>query len=122
MKSFGLVCKEFYIAFRMELCSTNCFGENTSCVNISEVYISEHDILLKKLGPQRREWYIVVLLLFIYGVIFVTGIVGNIFTCIVISRTSYMRTSTNYYLFSLAISDVLLLIVGTYQFYVCPCL
>lgn len=80
--------------------------------NISDSSMSEEEILLQKLGPRRREWYIVVLLLTIYGVIFFTGIIGNIFTCIVISRTSYMRTSTNYYLFSLAISDVLLLVFG----------
>lgn len=81
---------------------------------MSNEYLTEQEILLQRLGPRRREWYVVVILLVVYGAIFVTGVVGNIFTCIVITRTSYMRTSTNYYLFSLAISDVLLLIVGKF--------
>ncbi|ELU05073.1 hypothetical protein CAPTEDRAFT_22938, partial [Capitella teleta] len=47
-----------------------------------------------------------------YSIIFFTGTVGNAFTCFVIVKNSYMHTATNYYLFSLAISDVLTLILG----------
>ncbi|XP_054710857.1 pyrokinin-1 receptor-like [Uloborus diversus] len=52
---------------------------------------------------------------FIYLVILVTGVIGNVCTCIVIARNRYMHTATNYYLFSLAVSDLLLLILGTPQ-------
>ncbi|EEZ97728.2 neuromedin-U receptor 2-like isoform X1 [Tribolium castaneum] len=48
----------------------------------------------------------------VYGVIFVTGVIGNVSTCVVISCNKSMHTATNYYLFSLAISDMLLLISG----------
>ncbi|XP_044263083.1 pyrokinin-1 receptor-like [Tribolium madens] len=48
----------------------------------------------------------------VYGVIFVTGVIGNVSTCIVISCNKSMHTATNYYLFSLAVSDMLLLISG----------
>lgn len=48
----------------------------------------------------------------LYAVILVTGVFGNVCTCIVIFRNRYMRTATNYYLFSLAVSDLLLLILG----------
>lgn len=48
----------------------------------------------------------------VYAVIFITGVVGNVSTCIVIARNKSMHTATNYYLFSLAISDMLLLISG----------
>lgn len=48
----------------------------------------------------------------VYGVIFVTGVIGNVSTCIVIACNKSMHTATNYYLFSLAISDMLLLISG----------
>jgi len=41
-----------------------------------------------------------------------TGVLGNVTTCVVIARNSYMHTATNYYLFSLAISDTLSLILG----------
>lgn len=97
----------------MELLSSTVVHYNISVEkNISSDHLTDQEILLQKLGPRRREWYVVVVLLTVYGAVFVTGVLGNIFTCIVITRTSYMRTSTNYYLFSLAISDVLLLIVG----------
>ncbi|KAB0800522.1 hypothetical protein PPYR_06262 [Photinus pyralis] len=48
----------------------------------------------------------------IYVVIFFTGIIGNVSTCIVIARSKSLHTATNYYLFSLAISDLLLLVSG----------
>lgn len=48
----------------------------------------------------------------IYSIIFVAGVVGNTSTCIVIARNRSMHTATNFYLFSLAISDMLLLICG----------
>ncbi|XP_055377536.1 pyrokinin-1 receptor-like [Condylostylus longicornis] len=48
----------------------------------------------------------------IYSTILLSGIIGNIITCIVIKRHRSMHTATNYYLFSLAISDFLLLISG----------
>ena len=51
----------------------------------------------------------------LYTLIFITGVIGNICTCIVICRNKYMRTATNYYLFSLAISDLLLLNLGLPQ-------
>ncbi|GFU31100.1 pyrokinin-1 receptor [Nephila pilipes] len=51
----------------------------------------------------------------VYSVLFLTGVVGNICTCIVISRNRYMHTATNYYLFSLAISDLLLLVMSLPQ-------
>ncbi|CAM1325330.1 NMUR1 (predicted) [Pycnogonum litorale] len=48
----------------------------------------------------------------VYLVVFFTGVIGNICTCVVISRNRYMHTATNFYLFSLAISDLLLLLLG----------
>lgn len=47
-----------------------------------------------------------------YGIIFVAGILGNTSTCVVIARNRSMHTATNFYLFSLAISDVILLVCG----------
>lgn len=50
--------------------------------------------------------------------IFVTGVIGNLIVCIVIVRHASMHTATNYYLFSLAVSDLIFLIFGKY-FYLC---
>ncbi|XP_029047035.1 pyrokinin-1 receptor-like [Osmia bicornis bicornis] len=62
--------------------------------------------------PRRDSLYIVVPVTIIYASIFVTGTIGNISTCIVIARNKSMHTATNYYLFSLAVSDLLLLVSG----------
>lgn len=66
-------------------------------------------------GPQRDTLYIVLPVTIAYVLIFVTGLFGNIITCIVIIRNKSMHTATNYYLFSLAISDLLLLLSGMPQ-------
>lgn len=88
---------------------------NTSMsIPISSLSDGRFDILLLY-GPKRDPLYVVIPITFIYMVIFVTGVVGNICTCIVISKNKSMHTATNYYLFSLAISDFLLLISGVPQ-------
>ena len=68
--------------------------------------------LQSMLGARYRSQVESIILTIVYSIIFITGIVGNVFTCVVITRNNYMHTATNYYLFSLAISDVLTLILG----------
>uniref|UniRef100_A0A182QIT4 G-protein coupled receptors family 1 profile domain-containing protein n=1 Tax=Anopheles farauti TaxID=69004 RepID=A0A182QIT4_9DIPT len=63
----------------------------------------------------RDTLWIVVPISVIYTTIFVIGVLGNVITCIVIARNKTMHTATNYYLFSLAISDLLLLLTGVPQ-------
>ncbi|KYN01822.1 Neuropeptides capa receptor [Cyphomyrmex costatus] len=63
-------------------------------------------------GSYRDSLYVVIPVTIIYAAIFLTGIVGNVSTCIVIARNKSMHTATNYYLFSLAVSDLLLLVSG----------
>ncbi|XP_018916857.2 pyrokinin-1 receptor [Bemisia tabaci] len=65
--------------------------------------------------PRRDSLYIVVPITIIYGVILITGTVGNVITCCVIARNKSMHNATNFYLFSLAISDLLLLVSGLPQ-------
>ncbi|EZA51023.1 hypothetical protein DMN91_003159 [Ooceraea biroi] len=64
------------------------------------------------MSDRRDSLYIVLPITVIYAVIFFTGVIGNIATCVVIARNKSMHTATNYYLFSLAVSDLLLLISG----------
>lgn len=61
---------------------------------------------------RRDPLYLVIPVTIIYLSIFLTGTIGNVSTCIVIARNKSMHTATNYYLFSLAVSDLLLLISG----------
>ncbi|CRK99529.1 CLUMA_CG012848, isoform A [Clunio marinus] len=44
--------------------------------------------------------------------IFATGVIGNLIVCVVIVKNASMHTATNYYLFSLAVSDLLFLMMG----------
>jgi len=63
-------------------------------------------------GPRRGPIDAVIGITVIYCLIFLSGLFGNVSTCIVIARNKFMHTATNYYLFNLAIADLLLLIVG----------
>ncbi|CAL8074481.1 unnamed protein product [Orchesella dallaii] len=62
--------------------------------------------------PVRDPLYITIPITVIYVIILLIGLLGNVVTCIVIVRSRYLHTTTNYYLFSLAISDLLLLLSG----------
>nr|XP_033335191.1 pyrokinin-1 receptor-like isoform X1 [Megalopta genalis]XP_033335192.1 pyrokinin-1 receptor-like isoform X1 [Megalopta genalis]XP_033335193.1 pyrokinin-1 receptor-like isoform X1 [Megalopta genalis]XP_033335195.1 pyrokinin-1 receptor-like isoform X1 [Megalopta genalis]XP_033335196.1 pyrokinin-1 receptor-like isoform X1 [Megalopta genalis] len=66
-------------------------------------------------STRRDPLYIVLPITVIYAVIFFTGLIGNVSTCVVIARNKSMHTATNYYLFSLAVSDLLLLLSGLPQ-------
>lgn len=81
--------------------------------NITTVDVEQ--LLTLILGARRKDLYSVGALTFTYCLLFLTGVTGNISTCIVIARNSYMHTVTNYYLFSLAVSDVLTLIFGEWM-------
>ncbi|KAG7198423.1 hypothetical protein KM043_005811 [Ampulex compressa] len=74
--------------------------------------LTEADYLARVLGSKYLPMRMVLPLTIAYVVIFVTGIFGNIATCVVIVRNTSMQTATNYYLFSLAISDLTLLVLG----------
>ena len=87
----------------MNMTTTNCTDADPDDIT---------SLLEEKMAARYRSPSEVVMLTIVYCVIFVSGCVGNVCTCIVIMKNSYMHTATNYYLFSLAISDVLTLIVG----------
>ena len=80
--------------------------------NISASDLESSLNLTARLGPRRQELYKVIPITVVYCIIFITGIIGNVCTCVVITRNKYMQTATNYYLFNLAIADLLVLILG----------
>ena len=67
------------------------------------------------LGPRRQDISTAVPMTVVYALIFVTGLIGNVATCVVIARNHYMHTTTNYCLFNLAISNLLMLLLGLPQ-------
>lgn len=74
--------------------------------------ISEVEYLSRELEPQQLPLVITVPVNIIYLIIFVVGIIGNLATCMVTIKNPSMQNVTNYYLLSLAVSDLLLLIIG----------
>ncbi|KAF6281071.1 neuromedin U receptor 2 [Rhinolophus ferrumequinum] len=71
---------------------------------------STEDYLTLLCGPQRSHLFLPVTV--VYALIFVVGVAGNLLVCLVILRHQTMKTPTNYYLFSLAVSDLLVLLLG----------
>ena len=80
--------------------------------NVTTRWQSREDFLKDYLGDRHISLEAVVLLTALYTLIFLSGVLGNVCTCIVIARNRSMHTATNYYLFSLAVSDVLTLLLG----------
>ncbi|XP_062987827.1 neuromedin-U receptor 1 [Elgaria multicarinata webbii] len=72
--------------------------------------MTAEQLRIKYLGPRRSSFFIPICTT--YLLIFAVGAVGNALTCLVIVRHRFMRTPTNYYLFSLAVSDLLVLLLG----------
>lgn len=68
---------------------------------------------IDSMGPRRDPYAIPMTV--VYLILLITGVIGNVCTCIVIARNRYMHTATNYYLFSLAVSDLMLLVLGLPQ-------
>ncbi|XP_040896649.1 neuromedin-U receptor 1 [Toxotes jaculatrix] len=93
-----------------EKCTNLTSGMNGSLIDLDDACLTEEEYLEKYLGPHRSPVFLPVCL--IYLIIFMVGVVGNVLTCTVIARNKVMWTPTNYYLFSLAVSDLLVLLLG----------
>lgn len=68
--------------------------------------------ILHERGRQIQNLSEAIPVTLLYMLTFLAGIIGNSLVCIVIVRHSSMHTATNYYLFNLAISDMVYLIFG----------
>jgi len=99
-----------------ELFSINSTSEElTNVTDTSAVGMTTSVDLELLLGPRRQDVSTAVPVTVVYALIFVTGLIGNVSTCVVIARNHYMHTTTNYCLFNLAISDLLMLLLGLPQ-------
>ncbi|XP_072394156.1 pyrokinin-1 receptor-like [Diabrotica undecimpunctata] len=89
-----------------------------SLKNITNFSFSDYSIISINESSENEEninlypFSVVLPFTIIYVIVFVMGVLGNISTCIVIGKNKSMQTATNYYLFSLACSDMLLLVSG----------
>lgn len=71
-----------------------------------------HDLLLYKRGDSVADLRITIPLTLIYLLILFAGIVGNASVCIIIGQNQLMHTNTNFYLFNLAVADLLYMLFG----------
>ncbi|KAM9845425.1 neuromedin-U receptor 1-like [Aulostomus maculatus] len=83
---------------------------NATTQDVDEICLTEEQYLAKHLGPLRSPVFLSICLT--YLIIFVVGVLGNSLTCAVILCYKVMQTPTNYYLLSLAVSDLLLLVLS----------
>ncbi|KAJ8011239.1 hypothetical protein DPEC_G00056090 [Dallia pectoralis] len=86
------------------------FTENVSAKEMEDMCLTRTLYLEKYLGFRQSPVFLPVCVTFL--VIFAVGVLGNALTCAVIVRFKVMHTPTNFYLFSLAVSDLLVLLLG----------
>nr|XP_020504626.1 neuromedin-U receptor 1-like isoform X2 [Labrus bergylta] len=83
---------------------------NTTAKDLDVLCWRVEDYLAGKLGLQTSPVFLPICVT--YLTIFLVGVLGNSLTCVVILRYRVMQTPTNYYLLSLAASDLLVLLLG----------
>uniref|UniRef100_UPI0037E75C44 neuromedin-U receptor 1-like n=1 Tax=Semicossyphus pulcher TaxID=241346 RepID=UPI0037E75C44 len=103
----GPGCPEAAVA-----CGMNISGvlANATAEELKELCLSEEEYLVEKLGLRRAPVFLPVCVTYLS--IFLVGVLGNSLTCMVILRYRVMQTPTNFYLLSLAVSDLLVLLLG----------
>ncbi|TSL47728.1 Neuromedin-U receptor 1 [Bagarius yarrelli] len=90
--------------------SGKCIMWNMSSEDVVDLCRSRSLYVERHLGPQRSPYFLPICVA--YLLIFCVGSLGNMLTCTMIMRHCFMRTPTNFYLLSLAISDLLVLLLG----------
>lgn len=78
--------------------------------DLDDVCLSEEAYLARYRGPPKSPAFFPICVTYVS--IFLAGVLGNSLTCAVILRYRVMQTPTNYYLLSLAASDLLVLLLG----------
>ncbi|KAM4675779.1 neuromedin-U receptor 2 [Discoglossus pictus] len=84
--------------------------QQTTDLSMMKYLNSTEEYLAFLCGPKRSRLSLPMTL--VYAAIFLVGVSGNLLVCLVILKHHNMRTPTNYYLFSLAVSDLLVLLLG----------
>ncbi|XP_032387571.1 neuromedin-U receptor 1 [Etheostoma spectabile] len=103
----GVGCPEVAVVCGMNI---SWVLADSTAQDLDDMCLSEEEYLAKQLGLPRSPAFLPVSV--IYLTIFMVGVLGNSLTCIVILRHRVMQTRTNYYLLSLAASDLLVLLLG----------
>ena len=83
------------------------------------MYFIEFDVnifLSACLGDKQHPMQYLIPLTIFNCLVFVTGTVGNVLVCFIIMKNASMKTSTNFFLVSLAVSDITMLIFGKQKY------
>lgn len=106
--------REMYQNYSINVSSLAADENITSHTDFIKLLVNRtsNNLTISTIDNQRDQISIILPITIIYVIIFVAGVLGNVITCTVISRNKCMQTATNYYLFNLAISDLLLLVSG----------
>lgn len=91
---------------------TNLLAANSTNGSSATATITATTSITNMANSSEESPTLLIILTICYALIFVAGVLGNLITCIVISRNNFMHTATNFYLFNLAVSDLILLVSG----------
>ena len=79
----------------------------------------QNNLLLQALGPQTKYGIKKVLIPTVfYSTVSFLGFPGNVLTCLIIWKNSYMKTAANWLIFNLAITDLVTLLLGIRSIFV----
>lgn len=89
-------------------------GDASRCdsANLNTFNCTAHEFLLHERGDDVANLWFVIPVTILNLLILLAGISGNIAVCMVIAQHQSMHTNTNYYLFNLAVADLLYLLFG----------
>lgn len=80
--------------------------------NLNTFNCTPHDLLLYERGDSVADLRITIPLTLVYLLILAAGFFGNASVCIIIIQNQSMHTNTNFYLFNLAVADLLYMLFG----------
>ena len=83
-----------------------------NCSNITYADKNLTTYVYQYLGPRCVSDSVAIPTTIVYGLILALGVFGNICTCIVVGKNKSMQNATNLYIVSLAVSDMILLVLG----------
>uniref|UniRef100_A0A665TP12 Neuromedin U receptor 1 n=1 Tax=Echeneis naucrates TaxID=173247 RepID=A0A665TP12_ECHNA len=112
MKTFSTASQDVGCPEAAVMCGINISWllANATDKDLTDLCLGEAEYLVRYMGPLRSPFFFPICVAYLS--IFMVGVLGNSLTCAVILRHRVMQTPPHYYLMSLAVSDLLVLLLG----------